>query len=59
MSVAAGRNSRRHHHTRQVNAIRAYDVFHMLPTGSATIEQVRLSSGGVNGYATAQLHDYM
>ena len=38
-----------------MDASRGYETFYMLPAGSATIEQVRMSSAGIDGYATAQL----
>ena len=51
MSVAQRRQLRlANRKTKQVCAVRGYEAFHMLPAGSATTAQVRMSSGGINGY---------
>ena len=51
MSVAQRRQLRMENRKKEGCAMRGYESFHMLPAGSSTIEQVRMSSGGINGYA--------
>jgi hypothetical protein len=36
---------------RELDAIRGYEAFHQLPVGSATLQQVTLSSAGIEGFA--------
>ena len=36
---------------RGLEAIRGYETFHRLPVGSATLQQVMLSSAGIEGFA--------
>ena len=43
----------------QKQAIRGYEIFHMLPVGSTAIDQVRMSSAGIGGYCAAQLQDVL
>ena len=50
MSVAQRRQLRMAKRKKQEWAVRGYEAFHMLPVGSATIAQVRMSSAGISGY---------
>ena len=51
MSVAQRRQLRIANRHKQGCAMRGYETFHMLPAKSATIAQVRMSSGGMSCYA--------
>ena len=51
MNAAQRRQLRMAKRKTQDLAVRGYEAFHMLPVGSATIAQVRMSSAGICGYA--------